>query len=275
MDIFAKDANACGMNNLPRKKDSRSLVEQQRQWLVDQLKAKGHGARVALAKHLGIRNDAITRMTNLVPEKETREITFEELMGMASFFGASPPGLGGTALQSDSTDTPSNLNDDVDQSLVARHKIANTMSGTIHRPSDSIPMADIIGEARDLPVYGTAQAGKGAMTITQEPVDYIDRPVSLLKVRDAYAIIVDGDSMFPNIRPGWTLSIHPHKKPRTGDYCLFRNEDVDGSVSLCVKEFVRETEDHWHVLQYKPPKRFSFKKSEWQSCHLVVSMNMT
>jgi plasmid maintenance system antidote protein VapI len=67
--------------------------ERQRGWLLEQLKLKGHGSRSALAKHLGIRNDAVTRMANLEPGKEAQEITFEELLGMAKFFGSSPPGL--------------------------------------------------------------------------------------------------------------------------------------------------------------------------------------
>lgn len=68
------------------------LQEQQRIWLAEQLAKRGRGARSALAEHLGIRNDAITRMTN-VGRKQERNITLAELVGMAEFFGAEPPGI--------------------------------------------------------------------------------------------------------------------------------------------------------------------------------------
>lgn len=63
-----------------------------REWLRTRLSEKGHGARQALARHLGLeRPDAITRMLNTDPKKETRIIKAHELEAMREFFGERKP----------------------------------------------------------------------------------------------------------------------------------------------------------------------------------------
>lgn len=54
------------------------------------LDLKGRGARIALARHLGVRPDAITRLTTDVDDsKEQRHISAEELVKIADFFDCS------------------------------------------------------------------------------------------------------------------------------------------------------------------------------------------
>ncbi|MDP3327715.1 LexA family transcriptional regulator [Parvibaculum sp.] len=68
-----------------------------RLWLQAELKKRGHGAKVALAAHLKVRPDAITRMLNASGRKESRDIRAHELLAMQEFFGenvldlAAPP----------------------------------------------------------------------------------------------------------------------------------------------------------------------------------------
>jgi phage repressor protein C with HTH and peptisase S24 domain len=59
-----------------------------RMWLAEELQKMGHGARSRLAEFLGVRTDAITRMTNLDPRKESREIRAHEYERMKEFFHA-------------------------------------------------------------------------------------------------------------------------------------------------------------------------------------------
>ena len=61
-----------------------------REWLRRELATRGHGAKGRLAQALGIRADAITRMLNEDPKKETREIKAHELEAMRQFFGSAP-----------------------------------------------------------------------------------------------------------------------------------------------------------------------------------------
>jgi len=62
-----------------------------REWLVDNLRRKGRGSRTALAEKLGVRTDAISRMTSSDPSKETRRIDAAEMAKMVEFFGCAPP----------------------------------------------------------------------------------------------------------------------------------------------------------------------------------------
>lgn len=57
-----------------------------RLWLQEELAKRPHGTKGLLAKHLGVRPDAITRMANTNPHKETREIRAHELVMMREFF---------------------------------------------------------------------------------------------------------------------------------------------------------------------------------------------
>lgn len=144
------------------------------------------------------------------------------------------------------------------------------MSGKEHTAADGVlPGAELVGEA-DLPVFGTAQGGRGALVVTDRAVDWVARPAPLLRVRDGYGMIVTGDSMAPAHKSGSTALVNPHLPPRAGDTCIFRSHADDGTVTICIKELVRFTDDAWHVKQYNPKKSFTLKRSEWQVCHVTV-----
>lgn len=137
-----------------------------------------------------------------------------------------------------------------------------------------VPGAQLVGD-KDLPVFGTAQGGSGALIVTDQPVDWVVRPDPLLRVRDGYGMIVTGDSMEPAIKAGSIALVNPHLPPRPGDLCIFRNHADDGSTHVAVKEYRGETEAAWKVRQYNPPKDFTYKKTEWQIRHRVVGSYFT
>jgi phage repressor protein C with HTH and peptisase S24 domain len=132
-----------------------------------------------------------------------------------------------------------------------------------------IPSAELFGNM-DLPVFGTAQGGDGALIITDRAVDWVARPSILLRVADGYGMIVTGDSMDPALKSGATALINPHLPPRVGDLCLFRCHKDDGATVAAIKEFRGETETLWKVRQHNPAKDFALKKADWQVCHRVV-----
>ncbi|WP_061023942.1 S24 family peptidase [Bradyrhizobium sp. CCH5-F6] len=145
-----------------------------------------------------------------------------------------------------------------------------TRVSQLTRDKDLIrPAADLFGAA-DLPVFGTAEGGKGALIVTDQAVDWVVRPEPLLRVRDGYGIIITGDSMSPAHESGSTALVNPHLPPRAGDTCVFRAHGDDGTVHMCIKKLVRITEDAWHVMQHNPQKSFKLKRSEWQECHVTV-----
>jgi phage repressor protein C with HTH and peptisase S24 domain len=131
------------------------------------------------------------------------------------------------------------------------------------------PGAQLVGE-RNLPVFGTAQGGSGALIVTDEAVDWVVRPDPLLRVKDGYGMIVTGDSMDPAHTHGSIALVNPHIPWRAGDTCIFRSHADDGTVHVMIKKLRRWTDDTWYVSQYNPPKDFTLKRSEWHICHVTV-----
>jgi phage repressor protein C with HTH and peptisase S24 domain len=138
-----------------------------------------------------------------------------------------------------------------------------------HNPVD---ISSAVGR-RDVPVYATTEGGDGIMVLSSEPVDVTDRPSSIERVKNAYGIIVTGDSMVPILRPGDTVIINPNLHPRPEDICVFRVER-EGDFRSTVKEFVRKVPDGWRVKRYQPKEReYVLKSAEWDKCHVVVAIH--
>lgn len=138
--------------------------------------------------------------------------------------------------------------------------------------SQTIPANELVGP-RDLPVYGTTEAGEGIMVMSSEPVDREDRPASLANVKGAYGAIVQGDSMSPIVRPRDVVVVNPHLPPRPGDLCVFRVQE-HGEFRSMLKEIVSNTGEAWKVRRYQPErKEFSIKKKDWPECHVVVTIH--
>src|SRR6185369_2185379 len=124
---------------------------------------------------------------------------------------------------------------------------------------------------RDLPVFGTAMGGSGgALVVTDRAVDWESRPDFLLRVEDAYGMIVSGDSMSPQFENGSTAIVNPHIPPRSGDTCIFRRHKDDGETLVLIKKLRRFTDETWYVQQFNPARDFQLKRSEWQICHVTV-----
>jgi hypothetical protein len=79
-----RDRKFCGHREYAAMSDPQRDI---RLWAQAELAKRGHGAKGALAKFLDVRPDAITRMTNTDPVKESREIRAHELEKMREFFG--------------------------------------------------------------------------------------------------------------------------------------------------------------------------------------------
>jgi transcriptional regulator with XRE-family HTH domain len=135
---------------------------------------------------------------------------------------------------------------------------------------------ELVGEQRDLPVYAATQGGIGVQILSSDPVEYVSRPEPLARVRDGYGVIVVDDSMAPEFRSGDIALINPHLPPRTGDTCIFRHVEEDGTQHSCIKFLRRITDRDWLVSEWDAAtehggkRDFALKRAEWQLAHVVV-----
>ena len=162
-------------------------------------------------------------------------------------------------------------------------KIATELGIKLSNPTE-MPTADLGGDVerrsavpiiggRDLPVYAAAEAGRGQIIVSTDPVDWDWRAAPLSTVKGAYALIIIGDSMVPEYEPGDTALVNPTLPPIRDVTCIFYTEK-HGEARATIKRLIRVTEEHWHVRQWNPPEGapsdFKLARKEWPTCHRVV-----
>jgi len=62
---------------------------------------------------------------------------------------------------------------------------------------------------RDFAVYATAEGSPGEIIRSTDPIDFIARPAPVAHVREAYGLVITGESMVPEYKPGETALINP------------------------------------------------------------------
>lgn len=127
---------------------------------------------------------------------------------------------------------------------------------------------------RNLPIYGAGKGGSEGFLnndVTQA-VDWTHTPPELEGVRDAFALYVDGDSMTDaGLRDGNTIHIHPHQRPRPGDFCVIVKTDGE----TLVKRFEGIGSGKYHLWQSNPPKHFDIPTKQVRAYFLIVSAKFT
>lgn len=138
-----------------------------------------------------------------------------------------------------------------------------------HPPTLTTPVSFNLGE-RNLPVYALSVAGDGAVVRSTEPVEHVPRPAPLAHVTDGYGLIVPDDTMRPELKLGETALVHPHLPPIRDEASVFYADSGAGGERALIASFVKQTDTHWHVEQWNPPKKISLPKAEWKKAHRVV-----
>ncbi|MDA8048874.1 MAG: helix-turn-helix domain-containing protein [Rhodospirillales bacterium] len=112
--------------------------------------------------------------------------------------------------------------------------------------------------SRDVPVFGTAQAGpEGAFHLnTGEPIDWARRPAGLIGVKGVFAIYVEGDSMVPWRQPGERVFVHEKRPPAPGCHVIAEvwSPDPGHPPRAFLKRLLRRTATRVELEQYNPPK---------------------
>lgn len=127
--------------------------------------------------------------------------------------------------------------------------------------------------AKDLPVWFTAEAGEGAFTMdTGNAVDTVRRPSGLANTRNAYAIYVEGTSMEPAHDAGDLLYVDPNRKAKVGRDCvvMLRKRDDGDEPRYLLKRLVRRTPTKWVFKQFNPEREIHLEDSRVEAVHLVL-----
>lgn len=132
---------------------------------------------------------------------------------------------------------------------------------------------NVVEAKRDFPIYASAEGGPGEIIRSVDAVDWYPRPASVAHVREAYGLIVIGDSMWPKFEPGDIVLVNPVLPPVPGSPCIFYAE-LRGEARATLKLLRRATTTHWMVSQYNPPRGaspdFQLSRKEWRICHRVI-----
>lgn len=100
---------------------------------------------------------------------------------------------------------------------------------------------------------------------------HVDRPQSLAADREAYALTVIGDSMWPRFRPGRCLLVSPAAAVAVGDDVVLRlRQEGDGPARVLIKEMTRRTSRFVELRQFNPDAVFRVDASQVASLHKVV-----
>jgi phage repressor protein C with HTH and peptisase S24 domain len=122
-------------------------------------------------------------------------------------------------------------------------------------------------------VLGMAECGPDGWALWNgDVVDLVDRPASLIGVKKAYAVYIQGVSMEPRYFPGEVAFIHPGKPIQPGSFVLVQLHPPEGESTprAFIKRLVKRSGDKIIFEQYNPPRSFTLKASEILSIHRVV-----
>lgn len=133
-----------------------------------------------------------------------------------------------------------------------------------------VPGADLVGD-RDFPIYAAAQGGEGHLIVTTDPIQYVRRPTIVDGVKNAYGLLVTGESMVPLYEPGDFALVNPHLPPeRDTNVILYDRDPFTGEAEAMIKRLVGTTDRTWKLKQFNPEKVFAEHRADWPICHRVV-----
>jgi phage repressor protein C with HTH and peptisase S24 domain len=120
---------------------------------------------------------------------------------------------------------------------------------------------------KDLKIIGHVKAGVDGVFLDQGEIHGMaHRPPALSGVKDAFAVYVHDDSMFPAFEPGHVVWVHPHRPVRPGDNVII--EMMDGFA--LIKRLVRRTEKAVICQQWRPEKEVRYDSAKVKRLYYVV-----
>ena len=139
-----------------------------------------------------------------------------------------------------------------------------------------LPNATVTGKQHELgpvvPLYGSAVGGvDGQFEFNGNILDRVTAPVSLRGVKEAYAVLVAGDSMEPRYEDGETVFANPARRPTRNDYVVAQIRlHENGPPSAYIKKLVRWNSERLVLTQFNPPKELEFDGNLVESVHYIL-----
>lgn len=121
-----------------------------------------------------------------------------------------------------------------------------------------------------VPIYSAAQGGKGHIIIDFNPIEEARPPEELIRVRDAYGILIVGDSMVPAYKPGDVAWVNPHKPIERDTDVVLYHVPPNGEAEAIIKTLIGFSQREWKLRQYQPPRDFAESRVDWPVCHRIV-----
>jgi hypothetical protein len=121
-----------------------------------------------------------------------------------------------------------------------------------------------------VPIYSAAQGGKGHIIIDTNPIEQARPPDEIIRVRDAYGILVVGESMVPAYRPGDVAWVNPHKPVEANTDVVLYHVPPHGEAEAIIKALLSFSKNEWKLRQYQPACDFAESRVDWPVCHRIV-----
>ena len=102
---------------------------------------------------------------------------------------------------------------------------------------------------------------------------HVARPVSMAGDRDAYALAMPGNAMWPRFRPGRQLLVSPSAPISAGDDVVVQlgsGSTQAGAVKVLIKELVRRTAAFVELRQFSPDLTFRVDAADIVAQHKII-----
>ena len=128
---------------------------------------------------------------------------------------------------------------------------------------------------RNLPVRGTTVGGdEGDFTFNGDEVDFIPRLPSLSGVKEAFALYITGDSMFPRFEHGDTAIVHPGRSVEPGKDVIVELHGQDGEPGACyLKRLVRRSGGKMILRQFNPDAEIEIDANRVKAIFRVLNLS--
>ncbi len=116
--------------------------------------------------------------------------------------------------------------------------------------------ATVGGGAGGGDAYAPEGSDRGDFLLNGQVVDHVRRPPAMEAVPAAFALYVQGESMWPWRAPGSLVYVHPARPPHLGDHVVveLHPEREEGERPCYVKRFLGRSGSSLRLGQYNPPR---------------------